>query len=213
MTGAGWIRRLGVTGAAVSVLLAAPVTAHDGKSHEPTAETALLTPVEVKAQDYFTDTVVVDHEGRKRRFFSDLLRGRTVAVTMFYTECLGGCPIMNNMMSVAQEELGGRMGQDIFFVSLTVDPKADTPMKLAEYRKQFDAGEGWTFVSGTPEAIETVNRKLGNVADREEHLTAVLIGNPSEGRWRKLAPNVGPDIIAAVLKDFADGVHDNEYSN
>lgn len=39
--------------------------------------------------DRFPDTRLVDHRGRSHRFYSDLVRDRTVVIQFFYTTCDG----------------------------------------------------------------------------------------------------------------------------
>jgi protein SCO1/2 len=180
--------------------------AHDASPQARTAEAAApMTPVEIKAFDYFSDVTLIDHEGRPQRLFSDLLRGRTVAVSLFFTECAGACPILNDMLAQVQERLGSRLGQDIFLLSITVDAANDDAATLAAYRERFDAAPGWRFLSGDAEAVAEVTRKFGHVLDKEAHLTTLLIGKPSEGWWRKVEPNAGPEVVAATLIDFAEG--------
>lgn len=39
--------------------------------------------------DKFPDTVLIDHEGKKHRFYSDLVKNRIVVIQFFYTTCTG----------------------------------------------------------------------------------------------------------------------------
>jgi protein SCO1/2 len=215
-----------VKGAVASLLAAALVAAtpagagedaHAGHEHAhpgPGAKASVggedLTTVEIKALDYFTDTVLLDHEGRERRLFSDLLRDRIVAVSLFFTDCADACPILNDTMGRTQDLLGERFGRDVFFVSITVDPDNDTPATLGAYRERFGAKEGWDFLTGDAAAVEAINERFGHVVDKEAHTTTLLVGDPSEGRWRKVAPYIGPAAIATILTDFVEGNHGHE---
>ena len=40
--------------------------------------------------------------------------------------------------------LGDRVGKDIFFYSISIDPKRDTPEVMKEYAEKYHAGPGWT---------------------------------------------------------------------
>ena len=42
-----------------------------------------------KYSDKFPDIVLVDHAGKKHRFYSDLVRDRIVVIQFFYTVCTG----------------------------------------------------------------------------------------------------------------------------
>jgi protein SCO1/2 len=89
-------------------------------------------------------------------------RGKVVAVTFIFTLCTATCPVLTPMMSFVQDQLGGDFGAKIAFVSITVDPEHDTPQVLKEYAQAFGANlAGWSFLTGTPEAIRDVTHRYG----------------------------------------------------
>ena len=89
-------------------------------------------------------------------------RGRVVAVTFIFTLCADTCPVLTPMMSFVQDQLGEDFGEKIAFVSITVDPERDTPGVLKEYAQVFGANlAGWSFLTGTPDAIRDVTRRYG----------------------------------------------------
>ncbi|HEX5888211.1 MAG TPA: hypothetical protein VFY61_05890, partial [Pyrinomonadaceae bacterium] len=64
------------------------------------------------AEKYFTDVLLVNQDGEKMRFYSDLLKGKTVIINSFFATCQGSClPITRNLEKV-QEALGERLGKD-----------------------------------------------------------------------------------------------------
>jgi protein SCO1 len=89
-------------------------------------------------------------------------RGKVVAVTFIFTLCADTCPVLTPMMSFVQDQLGADFGKKIAFVSITVDPERDTPEVLKEYAQAFGANlAGWSFLTGSPEAIRDVTRRYG----------------------------------------------------
>src|SRR5262249_12160932 len=74
---------------------------------------------------YFPDVVLTTHEGKKVRFYEDLIKDKTVAITMMYAECEGVCPGITANLVKVQRLLGDRVGRDIFFYSLTLKPEQD----------------------------------------------------------------------------------------
>jgi protein SCO1 len=148
---------------------------HAPKAQEPTA-----------AQKWFSDVELVNQDGEKVRFYTDVLKGKTVVVNAFFTTCTSVCPPMNRNFEKIQEAFGDRVGKDIFLVSLTVDPATDTPARLKDYAAKFHARKGWTFLTGRKENIDWALYKLGQyVEDRESHKTVVIIGNEATGLWKK----------------------------
>jgi protein SCO1/2 len=66
------------------------------------------------------NVVLQTHLGREVRFYDDLVKGNKVVVfNMIYTACQNVCPPNTANLIQVQKILGNRMGQDIFFFSVT----------------------------------------------------------------------------------------------
>lgn len=141
---------------------------------------------ESKAQKYFTDVELLNQNGEKMRFYSDLLQGKTVIINTFFATCQGSClPITRNLEKV-QEALGDRLGKDARIISISVDPAVDTPNELKAFSKKFHARPGWYFLTGSKENVEFVLKKLGQyVEEKNDHYNIVIIGNERTGLWKK----------------------------
>ena len=143
-------------------------------------------PTENKAQNYFTDTVLINQNGERMRFYSDLLKGKTVIIDTFFATCQASCLPMNRNLALIQEGLGDRLGKDVNIVSISVDPAVDTPTLLKVYAKRLNAKPGWYFLTGDKQSIELILKKLGQfVDDKNDHLNIFLIGNDRTGLWKK----------------------------
>lgn len=201
-----------IAAAAVCVAMFSLSAQAHGGSHEPSAKVETkqvsASDTDEKAREYFTDTLLTSYTGEKLKFYSDVLEGRTVVINFMFTTCEDACPLINATLQRIQERLKDRMGKDIFIVSITVDPKVDTAPVLAAYRKQFKAGPGWLWFTGPEKNVEIVSSKMGQVFDKEAHLTALLVGNTRTARWRKIPANLSDAIIATQIQDIADGVYD-----
>jgi protein SCO1/2 len=94
-------------------------------------------------------------------------RGKVVAVTFILTMCTATCPVLTPMMSFVQDQLRNDFGTKIAFVSITVDPERDTPDVLKQYAQAFGADfAGWSFLTGSPEAIREVTHRYGVYASK-----------------------------------------------
>src|SRR5215213_7958126 len=157
----------------------APAPAHD-HSHM-TKTTKESSP----AANYFSDVQLINQDGKPVRFYSDVLKGKTVVVNAFFTTCTSVCPPMNRNMEKIQEVLGDRVGRDVFLVSITVDPEVDTPARLKDYAQKFHAGPGWIFLTGKKENLDWALYKLGQyVEQKDDHKTIFIIGNEPTGLWK-----------------------------
>lgn len=130
------------------------------------------------------------HEGRRVRFYDDLVKDRKVAINFMYATCTGVCVPTTRHLVEAQKLLGGRVGRDIFFYSITLKPEADTPAVLAEYAARHGIGPGWQFLTGEPADIEKLRRGLGFAsadptedADTSNHLGIVRLVVEPAARW------------------------------
>jgi len=92
---------------------------------------------------------------------ADLL-GKVVAVTFIYTECPDICPLLTQKMVQVQDELGAEFGAKVAFVSISLDAERDTPEVLKDYAQFWGAKpDGWSFLTGSPEAVRDVTRRYG----------------------------------------------------
>jgi len=107
--------RLGALSLLAGALVAAPGTAFAGGPW---------------GADYFPNVPLVNQDGVVVRFYDDLIKGKAVAVNLIYTHCTASCPLETAKMAQVQKLLGGRVGKDIFFYSISIDPKRDTPETL-----------------------------------------------------------------------------------
>lgn len=193
------------------VFVASMAAAHQGSSHvEPeklvtnTALPARPDGAEQKARQYFTDLPVVTQDGQKLRFFSDVLKDRVVLVSLFYTNCTGMCPLTNQKLAEVQDLLGDDFGQNIRFVSLTLEPETDTPEVLKDYAEKFGAKDGWLFLTGEKKNLEQITNRLGQAnREKETHNPFMMIGNVGIARWSKIPPNAPSEVIAARLRLMA----------
>jgi protein SCO1/2 len=153
---------------------------------------ALSVPNTSQAQNrpwgegYIPNLPVVTHDGKTVRFYDDLVKGRTVIISFIYTSCVDICPITTARLAQLEEKLGDVVGRDVFMLSMSVDPQNDTPERLKAYADAFQAGPGWTFVTGTPENIRAINYKFGERSKKlSEHRNEIVLGNDATGEWQR----------------------------
>jgi protein SCO1 len=162
------------------------------------------------AHKYFTDVVLINQNGEKVRFYSDLLAGKVIIINSFFATCKGVCLPLNRNLEKIQEALGERIGKDVYIISISVDPTVDTPPRLKEYAKKLNARPGWSFLTGDKQNVEFALMKLGHfVNEKENHLNIFIIGNERTGLWKKaigLAPSDQlVKVVESVLNDKLPG--------
>lgn len=154
------------------------------------------------AEKYFSDVELINQDGQKVRFYSDVLKNKVVIINTFFTSCTSVCPPMNRNFERVQEALGERLGKDAFLVSITVDPTTDTPPRLKEYSGRFHARQGWIFLTGKKENVDWALYKLGQYVEaRDDHTTIIIIGNEPKGLWKKAFGLAKPDELVKIVED------------
>ncbi len=164
--------------------------------------------------DYFPNVSLTTHEGKTVRFYDDLLKGKTVALYLMYTTCQYSCPLETARLAQVQRYLGDRVGKDIFFYSLSIDPKHDTPEVLKSYAEKYRAGPGWVFLTGKPEDIELISKKLGlysepDPSNKDGHTPSLLVGNEPTGQWMRNSALDNPRFLSIVIANWLDGWKNN----
>ena len=107
-------------------------------------------------------TVLVDAAGKAFDLAS--LRGKVVLVSFVYTTCNGVCPATTTSLVRIQKvlERAKLWGTSVEFVSITLDPKRDTPDVLNRYARLFGADQArWHFLTGTATEVESVTASWG----------------------------------------------------
>ena len=157
--------------------------------------------------NYFPNVVLTTQDGAKVRFYDDLLKGKIVVIDLIYTHCVDSCPLETARLAQVQRMLGDRVGKDIFFYSITLDPKRDTPEVLKDYAQKYGAGPGWFFLTGSKSDIDLISRRLGLYSasaaqTRDGHKAAVLIGNEATGQWIRNSATDNPRFLAIMIGDW-----------
>ena len=159
--------------------------------------------------DFFPNVALTTQHGKTVRFYDDLVKGKIVAIDLIYTTCKYACPLETARLAQVQRLLGDRVGRDVFFYSITIDPDHDTPAVLAEYAEKYHAGPGWLFLTGAKADIELIGRKLGIYAgpdpsNPDGHVPYLLVGNQATGQWMRNSATDNPKFIARTIGEWMD---------
>jgi cytochrome oxidase Cu insertion factor (SCO1/SenC/PrrC family) len=87
--------------------------------------------------NYFPDYLLTNHHGEEVRFFTDLIEDKIVLINFIYTSCPDACPLETSKLRQLYQLLEDRMGKDIFFYSISIDPDTDTVPVLKEYAERW----------------------------------------------------------------------------
>lgn len=158
-------------------------------------------------ESYFPNLPLVTQEGETLHFYDDLIKDKIVAINFIFTSCENSCPAETARLREIQKLLGDRMGNDVFFYSISIDPAHDTPEVLKAYAEKFQVGPGWLFLTGEEADITVLRKKLGLFIeeiqdDPTDHNLSLIVGNEATGRWMKRSPFDNPQVLASLIGNW-----------
>jgi protein SCO1/2 len=164
------------------------------------------TPRERLAERSFPNVTLTTHEGKKVKFYDDLIKDKIVIINFMYVRCEGTCPGTTANLVRVQKLLGDRVGKDIFMYSITLKPEEDTPRTLKAYARAYKAGPGWQFLTGDPKDIELLRQKLGFIdrdpvrdANKSNHIGMLRWGNEPHTLWAGCPASLAPSKIVKEI--------------
>ena len=169
------------------------------------------SPRELLQQRHLPNVELITQDGKKVRFYDDLVKDKRVVLQFMFTRCQDVCPVITHHLVDVQKMLNGRVGQDIFFYSISLSPEEDSPRDLKAFAKEHGVGPGWTFLTGKPADILHLRKSLGffyndpkEDADRNNHSGMLMIGTEPLMRWAHCPGGSKPEWIATVIRTEMD---------
>jgi cytochrome oxidase Cu insertion factor (SCO1/SenC/PrrC family) len=177
----------------VSSAAAVPGTASDAAAEE-------------KARKFFTDLELIDQNGEKLRFYSDVLKDRVVLISFIFTNCEYACPMQAQKLKQTRAMMVPAIKDEVWYVSLSVDPDRDTPEAMKKFAERQGVDESrWIFLTGDKQNLDTIIRKLGQYTeDVEAHTTLMLAGNTMTRHWTRVMPMLTPPDIAQKMRELVE---------
>ena len=157
---------------------------------------------EAKARDYFTNVEVINQDGQRLKFYDDVLKDNIVVISFIFTNCQGACPLMTRNLTMIRDMLPEHVRDEINFISISLDPVRDTPAAMKEFAQTHDADQDrWLWLTGQPDNVNLVTKKLGTYTDElEAHTTMLIAANVRKSHWTKIQPNVPPNGVVERLR-------------
>ncbi|MGZ3461338.1 MAG: SCO family protein [Archangium sp.] len=117
-----------------------------------------------------------------RPFGLEQLRGHPFVANFIFTRCPTLCPVFTAKMARLQKQTAD-LGGELALVSFSVDPKYDTPERLAAYAAKYGADPArWSFLTGDYEQLkDTVvggfKIAMGRNSPNEDDIPSIFHGS------------------------------------
>jgi protein SCO1 len=117
---------------------------------------------------------------------TEIDNGKPTIVAFIYTSCTTICPLTSQILSEVQDKLGSMLG-DTRIVSISIDPEYDTPARLLEYSKKFNALPQWTHYTGTlANSVKVQKAFSAYQGDKMNHLPLIFVNGGGKKSWVRL---------------------------
>lgn len=148
-------RRLSLSTILLSLLLLAPNLYADS----PISSKQSQDISSISFLSNFNQLNLIDHHGIP--FEPSKLQGRVVLFNFIYTGCHSTCPIQTRALSQVLKQLPADVRSQVNFVSVSIDPKQDSPEKMMAFARSLEADiEGWLFLTGTLKEVGKLSQRL-----------------------------------------------------
>ncbi|HVU08258.1 MAG TPA: SCO family protein [Verrucomicrobiae bacterium] len=138
--------------------------------------------------------------------------GEFLVVDFLFTSCSLTCPVVNKQMAEIQQLTTNQ--PDVKLVSLTVDPRDDTPDVLAKYGERFGADTNrWLLLTGEKTQLYNLIGTSFLAADLDDpftympgnfsHTERIAIVDP-RGNVRAYFDGLSQNVADAVVKKIAE---------
>ncbi len=126
--------------------------------------------------------------------------GRPVMLNFIYTTCTAICPVTTQVFSEVRAKLGADRAK-LNVVSISIDPEYDTPARLTEYAKHFNADASWTFMTGTAKDSIAVQKSFAAYnGDKMNHVPVTFLRAAPGKPWVRVDGFASPDMLLAEVR-------------
>jgi protein SCO1 len=113
------------------------------------------------------EIILMDQNDEEYRFGDD--HKKVKLIEFIYTFCPDICPTTTQKMNLLKRDLQdeGVYGEEVEFITITIDPYRDTTDALRQYMKKFEIENdgNWIFLTGDPQNIKDAHTRIRSVAD------------------------------------------------
>ena len=157
--------------------------------------------------NYFPNVPLTTQDGKTVHFYDDLLKDKIVILNLMYAKCDGVCPITTSNLKAVRKILRREIKHDIFIYSMTVKPEQDSPAALKAYARMHAVDDPqWLFLTGKPDDVDLLRRKLGFAdpnpevdKDKARHSGMIRYGNEPMAIWGTCQGSAEPEWIAQEI--------------
>jgi len=152
--------------------------------HKAVAETKGY--VSMQTSYSIPDVRMTDNDGNEGLLSESVSSEEPVMLNFIFTTCTAICPPMSATFAQVAQQMDAE-GEVMQLISISVDPEYDTPGKLKEYAKQFEAGSQWKLFTGSAGNSILIQRAFDAYrGDKMNHLPLTFIRGSNSNQWARI---------------------------
>jgi protein SCO1/2 len=145
------------------------------------------------------DVKLVDVNGKEVSLRDSLDGPGPVMLNFIFTTCTTVCPVTSATFSQAQAKLG-----KVRLVSISIDPEHDTPARLKEYARRFEAGPQWSMLTGSIENSILAQRAFDTYrGDKMNHEPVTFMRKGPDQPWVRINGFIAADDLVREYDKLA----------
>lgn len=190
---------------ALALVLIVTTGSGDARAHE--AHTHANAPTQsdyVRSEHQYAlpDVALVDSTGARIVLPQLLGADKPVVMGFVFTSCSAICPVLSATFAQVQRRLGERR-EAVRLVSISIDPEFDTPQRLHDYARKFDAQADWRWVTGAPRDITAVQRAFDAYrGGKNNHLPLLFVRPNAASAWIRIEGFASAEVL---LREIGSG--------
>lgn len=187
----------GVAAASANALGAEHVHDHSNHAHPAKDAPVKRSMLDVK----IAPTPMIRQDGTSTTLLKELDGAKPTIVALIYTSCTTVCPVTSQILSKTQDLLGKELS-NARILSISIDPEYDTPERLLDYGKKFDAKPQWQHYTGSQANSVAIQKAFSAFrGDKMNHIPLIFIHGGGKKPWVRLE---GFPSAEQVVKEFRE---------
>ncbi len=148
--------------------------------------------------------VLLDSRGTEVNLATVLEYEGPLLLQFIFTTCPAVCPVLSASFQATQDQLGDDL-EKVRMVSVSIDPEHDTPRRLSEYARRFEAGRQWLFLTGHRDDVVAVQKSFDAFSGNKMRHEPLTFLRPVAGDlWLRFQGFLSAADLAAEVRAHLD---------
>ena len=186
----------------ISLCVVSYALSHSESSHENPSLTVKSGGGNYEAEysDYTIPDISFYDQNSQTVSITELLNNnKPVVLNFIFTSCPTICPVLTSTFAKLQSSFEKEQPA-VQLISVSIDPEHDTPSVLFDYAAKFKANSNWTFLTGSINDIESLQKSFDSFrGDKMSHTPVFFMRAAAGEAWLRIE---GFPSIKNIVSEF-----------